>query len=540
MSEININIRHQLLIALGTYKKCHDVIDRIYEENEHRYYQAYMNSAMRNDCLKEMFSLSNVESINKLIGILEYCYDSNSFLLIEEIIKAVNPSIIRYCKKSHDANFNVFMEKFYGADGYMKMSEHTIFVLGTAVFYLCTLYQKDCNGSMLFHVFSYWNMLCEGLQRHYEFSNQIHFNKFSDEIKQMYKRYDINISDETIILDCVLDNIIDNETVKIMTEKHGAFRVQNQLISHDEYRCARSQSFEQGISKYIGAMSGLFSHYGLDSNTLFTYSVDSKFFDSIFYECANASKYNGIKESELDFMVISSIYIVTLLNMYKQAKDLYLNKSKEDKFLYLSEYETKLKEEHEKLNDSIKQNNSLHEKSQKEIKQLTESKKIVESECAVLNSEIRKLKAENERIQNQLTEQQEYIDSLEELLSSTDKVSDDTLNVDMSSDDIIKFINDNQFKIALFGGHNTTRSALENSINNILLFDKKSADISSIIDVDYVFMNTDWFSHSLGAKTLSFCKRNNIKTYYIGGTNLKVVLNQIYDALSNEVATENH
>ena len=540
MSEFNINIRHQLLIALGTYKKCHDVIDRIYEENEQRYYQAYMNSAMRNDCLKEMFSLSNVESINKLIGILEYCYDSNSFLLIEEIIKAVNPSIIRYCKKSHDANFNVFMEKFYGKDAFLEMPEHTTFVLGTAVFYLCTIYNKECNGSLLFHVFSYWEMLVGNLEQHFMFSNQNNYDEYSIEIEQMYKRYGINMTDEPIVLDCMFDNIIDKETVKIMTEKYGAFRVNNQLISHDEFRTARSQSFQQGVSKYIGALSGMFSHFGLDANTLFTYNVDSKFFNSIFCECANASKYNGIKESELDFMVISSIYIVTLLNMYKQAKDLYLNKSKEDKFFYLSEYETKLKEEHEKLNASIKENNSRHEKSQKEIKQLTESKKIVESECAVLNSEIRKLKAENERIQNQLTEQQEYIDSLEKLLSSTDKVSDGTLNVDMSSDDIIKFINDNQFKIALFGGHNTTRSALENSINNILLFDKKSADISSIIDVDYVFMNTDWFSHSLGAKTLSFCKRNNIKTYYIGGTNLKVVLNQIYDALSNEVATENH
>lgn len=515
-------ISYQLVVALGTYQGCYEIIDSLYKEDEYKYHKLYLNSPYYNDKIKELFQVKSTESINKLIGMMAWYEKNNSILKIEEIIKCVNPSIIKYVKNKPIVMVDKFIKTHYNID---NTGEHELFVIATCLVYLSTVYKKDYGGRGLDAMINgYWGLFIDSICKNdhlYEI-RECNYEK----IRKFYELLDIDPNkDLNMNMDSILSNIVEKEVLSIVEEKIGRFAIDNQLIPIDVYQDCRNEAFAKGISKYIGSLSGLCSSFGLDTNSIFTEYVDKKLMDGILNQCATYQKYNGLTHREIPVFIFASIYIATLIRMYKEIKYLYLNKSEENKYKDLIELENKIKSERLRIQTIEDEYHSELTSKDNEIKRLQEQIKALNAE----NRELHSLNEKSQRTIVQLKEESdiktEKIDILNEIINDVTPYKDQTV----STDDMIDFIKG--FKIAMFGGHNTTRNKIQSSIPNILLFDNKNSDITSVKDCDYVFINADWFSHSFNFKITSFCRKNNINYKYIGGTNYEIAINSIYQTL---------
>ena len=66
---------------------------------------------------------------------------------------------------------------------------------------------------------------------------------------------------------------------------------------------------------------------------------------------------------------------------------------------------------------------------------------------------------------------------------------------------MVDYIND--FKIGIFGGmSNITK--LSNKLNNITYYNSQNQDISSINNLDIIFINTDFINHAFTNKIKSY------------------------------------
>ena len=69
------------------------------------------------------------------------------------------------------------------------------------------------------------------------------------------------------------------------------------------------------------------------------------------------------------------------------------------------------------------------------------------------------------------------------------------------------------------------------SISNILFYNSKNQDISSIANLDAIFISYEFFNHSFTKKINQAIKKYGTKRGYISGTNEELIINAIYQEL---------
>ena len=520
MNQMTFNIRHMFIITTGTQQKAKPMIDKLFKEREQEYYELYLNSEMYEDTIKEMFTIPCIETINKLIGIVEYSYNNNSFLLLEQIAKEIHPSIIKYVKKKPTVNIQDF---FYSYVNIKEASEQDLYSIMVCLVYFSVLYKKEVMGNEAFYLG--WKLYLDSAMKHARVNEIPEKNK--PMIDKMYEW--LHISKEQTFpmkFDNIFDFLVDSEIIEMLQlPDHKSLTT----LSSSVYQSYRDKVFKQGLSKHIGVCSGMFSAFGLDTNTIFNRIISKEYLDSILNQCVNYYKANNLTEEELKGFMIHSLFMVNLLYLYDEVKDLYLKKSKDDYFHELKSFETRLKEEKHTLDVEHKTYQSKLTELEKEKKALSLQVKGLQSELANLTSLYKKEQQETLALNEELLSYKREMEALRTSYEKAHRLEDEAT---ISLEEMVAQLN--EYKIALFGGHNTTKSKLATSIPTILMFDNKTEDISSIKKADYVFINTDWFSHAFSEKVLSYCKKNQIPFFYIGGTNYENVITMMYAQLENK------
>lgn len=519
---MEFNVRHALLIAIGLNRNCREIIDKIYSENEQEYYSLYINSEFFNDLLKNIFTIKTQESINKLIGIIEYCYKENNFTKLESLIKIVHPSILKYVKTANIVNIDTFNDK-YLKDKVDLMSEVEIFTILICLIYTGTLYKKDMiGGSASQLAFRYWKKLTQTVITH---NNRFKLtekklNNYRKEIGKNYFIFNLEpyekIKEDKLSL--FLENYIENYVSKECTDN----------TTFEEYLEFRGKSFTEGIIKYIGSFSRLLNTFGLEEMDS---SVDIKFnneiFNMILLDFSMGKIENNINEGEKGLYIIASLYIYNLVELYNEAKELYLNKSKEEKYTNLKKYEEKLIEDKQILKDK-------ELKYKKELQDKDEEANELKRKIKDLEKDINKTLGIELRINKVIEEKDNEINSLKEentlLIKTITELNNLKVVSNVEPEEMAEYINN--FKIGIFGGKKSIKG-LSEILKNVTYYEALTQDITSIKNLDYIFINTDFFNHAFSKKVISYKNKFNTPFGYIGGTNKNLILNQMYKYLKN-------
>lgn len=472
---MEFNIRHALIIALGTSPKCRKIIDEIYKKDEQRYYEIYIESNFLNDKLKSLFSIKTEESINKLIGIVESSYVDNDIIKIEKIIREFNPSIVNFAKNSNIINLDQYRLK-YLYDKIDEFSEPELFTYYISLMYLGYMKKKKVCGNVSFtFVKEYWSEYLRTLALNYNRHNLIFMGEdYTNKIGNLYKVFDLekfeSIKEDS--LELFIENFIEKRVVENVKRKTGIDDIS--IIPLEIYGDIRIKSFRYGILKYMGSFGRFLDTLGLEKLEIFQdVNINNNELNMILREFVMAMEHNDIPESDRDLYIVSCLYIYNLAELYKEAKYLYLNKSKEEKYKDLKLLEAQILKNESNFNKN-KENleNKLSEKD-KEILRLKKILKEREIENRNLKNEI--IKKESE-IKEKDNSNKELLEENKMLVNMISSLKDDDDNK-ISLEDKISYIN--KFNISLFGGHKSVDNLLE-VLNDINIYKELNRDITSI------------------------------------------------------------
>jgi len=529
-----INIRHAVILSLGSAVQCIKIINEIYESNELYYYEMYKKSSMKNDLIKEHYPANNLESINKLIGIFENDYENNSFNNIDIIIKAFNPRIFKYLKNKTIVDIDEFLDKeFFNnkfknkvGDGLFfdeNLNENEIYNNSIVLIYLARRNDIEVVGTYANQTFLFFEKKIYSL-----IIKKISKNPrpFIQELMEKIRK-DLNLTNEFIKrqpdLGTFLDNLIEYKIEEILITQHGQ-NYKKYGVLPELYNKARDQVFKMDFYRYIGVFTLACSLQDIDSELFMeTVPINNEVVDKILFSCANANKGNKVPESEIPLLFIAELFVYSLSYHYNDLKYKFIHSQKQKYFDDVTKLRDMLTEKYEKV--------LLDEKNL--------NKKLVENESKVKNmqDEILKLKDElryytkkNEKQEKIIAEEKELLDGYKqenEILLDQIGIAD--IESDIPYEDMINAIKDN--KIALVGGNKSSLAKLKKQFTNLIVIEKNTDDIAGINACKAIFINYQWLKHSLVYKIWSEAKVENVPIFYLSGTNIKQIVIQIYNSL---------
>ena len=145
MEKLTLDIRHLMVLALGSSERSQPTIKRIYRNNELYFYEKYKKSLLSNDELKEIYPAIDLEHINMLIGIVEDAYDNMNFTDIDEIIKAFNSRIFKFIKNQSIIDVDEFLDKEFFHSKHVKKQ-------GTGLFFDEKFHEKQQKNTWQIHM----------------------------------------------------------------------------------------------------------------------------------------------------------------------------------------------------------------------------------------------------------------------------------------------------------------------------------------------------------------------------------------------------
>lgn len=544
---MKLNIRHMLIVALGINRNAWEEINNIYSQNEEVYHNIYLNSRFRNDLVKRIFSIKTESMINKAIGIVEYSYKQKNFLTIERIIRKIHPSIVNYVKKAH----TVDVGKFYIQYGLIDMNEDEIFSIITSLIFVSYRYDKQISDegaiSLIGDKWSEFGRTVasgiynkningiEGEERINELVEHLHLYNLKEEkiIKEeALSCYDLFIYNKEDKIDCSLETFISEDIEQKtyndlgFTEDYKKCLNKIRSMNLEEYSSCRMSQFGKGINRYVGSLARFIKSFGLDSSDIFVDTpIDNEILEKIFIDFYRGVHYNNLPLESKELYIASSIYLYNLIYLYKDSKEFYLNKEAEDKYIELKSLEKKLDEEQVKITALKKEQKSIINEKDAEIKELKRKLKELEKDNAKKESEIIKLKDENIKLQETKKDLTSKVDVLNNLIIDRDKEE----VTSESKEDKLKVINEH--KIGVFGGRNSIKG-LSDDLINVYFYDNQNQDISSLNQLDMVFINTDFISHAFTNKIKSVTNKYKVPMKYLAGTNTDLMIDVIYKELN--------
>lgn len=525
----DFNVRHALIIALGLNRNCRTLIDEIYNKNDKEYYKIYRKSDFFNDIVKNIFTMETVHSMNKLIGIIEKSYQVKDYSIIEKLIKMVHPSIINFVKTSNVVDIDKFSQK-YLQEKINILTELELFTILVCIFYLGKIRGKEIRGTGSLHLmFEYWNKLLQtAFLQGSNLLDELGYKSNKEGIGKSYSLFDLKPFEpvETDSLANFVENYIETKTINEC--KSMAALSRGEINALDLYKEVRSSQFKKGICKYIGSFSRVFDSFGIENlDASMDVKINNQILDLIFNEFELAKKYNNINESEKELYITSTLFMYNLIELYNQAKEVYLEKSKEEKYKDLEQFESilllkeeNLKSEHNKYIQKsnrdaakIKELENELKKIRKENSQLVANNQKNKEICVTYENENKDLKQDRETLLV-------AVNQLEKLIHEEPKVS---------IEEMVEEIN--KYKIGVFGGMKSIEG-LSKFLTNVTYYKNNTQDISSIKNLDYIFLNSDFFNHGFTNKIMSQNSGKNQTNFgYIGGTNIPLIITQIYNVI---------
>lgn len=225
--------------------------------------------------------------------------------------------------------------------------------------------------------------------------------------------------------------------------------------------------------------------------------------------------------------VINGIFIKSLLNEYKNSRNLYFNNNQETLFSEISSLKEKISEIEKEKEDLLINIKSLKKENDSLTLNLSNSVNDISKEHKF---EISKLNNRLEEFENQLLSEKKYRNELNELREYLFKVNNNyvpaspkkTLDYYMARKNII-----------IIGGTKDWRRKFREKYPNLRTLNgfNGSFDTSVLSSYDYVFFYTGYMDHATYYRAINFIRSHDIKFGYIGKTNMELVEDELIDEL---------
>lgn len=459
-------------------------IDKIYDSDKSRYYNAVINSTCNDHIIIMQGALEQEIYARRVLGmLLEAELDNSIRSKIIKLLRKYYPIIYNSVKK-HDK------EKLKNKYIKMDIADRNVEAKFDAAIYLYfTVYSSSEKVDQGF-IISILNDIED-----FEFGNLINQNAESE--VQQYK----------------------NEIKEIKTLiKRNFGRVLNykDILKHNN----------KYIRKWGEYLEDLFVSNKLNINHIFH---DSEFIniDKIILSYVRTEKNNNNLELIIS-NVINGVFIQSLINEYKNTRSIYFENSGEvlhcelnsleEKYNYIENENKNLKAKVENLNkEKLMYDRNL-------LNELSNQNRVHQQEMKAMEDKIRDLEGKLKDETNLRLE----IESLREYeLNLKNNYQSECLDVNLQ-----KYITNR--KIIIIGGDKEWRRKFRIKYPQIRTLNgfTDNFDISILINCDYIFFYTKYMNHSTFHKTMNFIKLNKCKFGYIGKTNIELVEEEIVDQIS--------
>lgn len=531
-----INIRYLAIISLGSSIRCKDIITEIYKEKELYFYKKYRDSKLKEDQLKEIYAATDLERINMLIGIFEDAYERSDFSNIDKIVKTFNPRIQKTLKNETIANVDEFIDREFIHNKYIKkvgtglffneiVSEVEIISTGVVFLYMAVRNGLEITGYFINRL-SYVCQVMEESTAKFGKIGRItdSHRKVIDQLKQKFKLEDDFVNRQTS-LGNMLTNLIEYRTEEKLISRIGLEKLKQNGYSSEVYDSTRNGLFTESYFKYIGAINSLLPYFGVGGDYFFEkVPINSKIIDTILEACIRANINNRIEEEEIPALFITELMIYGLEQQYAELKHLYLNSEKDkyyDDLTNLIEENNKKKEELEAYEQKILSERSTIKKELENSQRLNKEK---DETIRQLRKQLEKTSKENIDLEQTLLKQQKANEILKEVCST--KIEEKS---SVTFEERLSTLNSK--RIAIVGGNTNAFKQLKKYLPNITAYYSETADLSALNNLDAVFINHEWISHSLFYKVWNVKDKMNGSLYFISGTNAKQIISQMYNQI---------
>jgi hypothetical protein len=507
---VHINIRHFLIVALGQQDFLHSTIDEIYEKRQLEYYKAFKESGFYNDLLIQRYALKSELYMRKIAGIVEWCYTNDDYELIYKLIKKGYKYAYNYTQQRRYIDIQDFATAFIKRGGGINsVSEIGLFLNAVVVIYLSDKQSKDVG-----FMNDYGVQFINGIERmnkecYIYMSKQEYLKDSKEEIDDIYKRYNISRSFKVNTVGKLMDLFIMNEEQEVLKKSN--------LKNYEELR---DNVYQQGMTKYIGALSGWIKTVGFEPMDIAeAHPFNKEELDVVFYEFLNAKEGNNLTDQDQDLFYASCMYLWVFANLYKEAKQLYLNGRQEQDYLNVKEKELILKEKEAFIQKTMDNAQQQMEQMEQKVKRLEEALQKSQKENQILLKE-------NEKINNNEKEVFALRDFIYKI--EAEEVEESSLTVEQMSDEL------KNLKLVVFGGHPNWQNKMKEVLPNTQFIDvdNLNIDISFTDKSNHVFINTTHFNHTFYEKIMGRLNRNNTTFSYLKGyANTKKTLEEMYQKL---------
>jgi len=458
-------------------------INKLYLLDEIKYYDAVKISSCAKHVIMTEGTLEQEIEGRKALGIL----------LIAEIDYNLRNKIIKLLRKYYSVVFNAVKkhDKKELTKRYLQMDEAT----------------RKSQARLEAAIYFYF-----GIYRTVNEVDQGFFKSIIEDIK-MFEFYDPMTSDISKELEVHKSEI---QTIKaILKREYGKINSFKDILNSDT----------QSIEKLGENLKNIFIINKLDVNHLFT---NSNFLniDEILLSYIKMG-YTTLDPKIILQVLVNGIFIKSLINEYKKAKDQYFENNQEILLIKINSLENNLdavnivnKDISTKLTVYKMENTKFEETLNNQLNKLNKSH----------NSEVVEMQNKINDLENQLLVEKSYRTELNGLREYVFKKNNDYIPL-VQSKSLSDYISNT--KIIIIGGAKEWRRKFREKYPEIRSLHgcNENFDTSLLAHYDYVFFYFGFMNHATYYKAMNFIRTQQIKFGYIGKTNIELVEEEIMDEL---------
>ncbi len=458
-------------------------IEEIYSQNKLFYYNTMQKSSAINHIIMTEGPLEQITYARKVLGIL-LCAEED-FNLRNKIIKLLKKFYPIVFKAVRRHSLKELKEKYSQMDLVTRETESRI---DAAVYFYVSIYKYPDNIDQ--------NCVISII------------NEFQD--------FQFNAPITTDILDELNKNRAQIENVKsLIMERYGNIFNYKNIINHKN----------KVIEEFGNVVENLFMINKLNINHLFK-SLCERDIEEIIL--ANIKQSRKMKEpGDMISNVICCVFIKSLINQYKNSKDLYFQNNKETLLYKINDLEGKFNSV-EKENLALKgELNSLkgekiafNERLNYEVNKISKSHKLKISEMQNKIMELEKSLLEERKYRDELNALREYVFEVnnEYIPKQAEKTLEDYIDC---------------LRVLIIGGTKEWRRKFRGKYPDLRTLSgfNENFDVSILGNYEYIFFYSGYMNHATYYRTMNFIRANGMKFGYIGKTNMELVEFEIMDEI---------
>lgn len=534
MGKININIRLHLLIALGSKEYIWTDIDRVYKENEEEYYTAYINGKFRKDIAKKRYAADVEEHIMKVMAINEWCEFDGDYTIINELIKKGYKKVWNYYKKASSDTFvdiGSYMRTMTARCEKDNISESEMQNEMFVLIFLCMINKKEYMTNDVESILSeigetFLTDLYAKELREESMEEDLGKKEYLERIDGLYKDLGIDkkFFKEKKSIHTILDKIVVEDEKKLYKKMTGRDLIApggGMDMTTSEYFKFRSKVFDVLNSKFIGSYSQLNKLMGYSEALYDRVEIRKEEFDFILYHVLMSQDYNSVTNEETRALLVGMLYIYGFGMLYKDLKEKYLEKDKEEVF-------RKIEEEKKKVAESKKEYENKIDKYESE-------KRIQDNKIDKLMEEIEELKREKKKLEKEL---ESRVDNGKEVVALRELAYRNTEEYIEENEENVKEkeMQLQEKRIVVVGGHPIWHAKLRDRFKgiNTIAPEQVNLDISFLANADCIFVHSSYCNHSMYSKIMDVVRKSKVALGYTSSVNIDKNTEEMYEVICKQ------